>query len=267
MRPDRRLLQRRSALALPLVVLLLAGTTAQRRYMSELGAEPPIHNIPYDGRFTFTRLKYTVLPGGYYYRGEPAWAHGYPTAEQNLLRILDNVSLFHPHLDGTNVIAIDDTALFHFPVSYMTEAGYWKITDKEVVALRRYLLKGGFLILDDSRDGRFPGNLGWANIQANFEQVLPGLHFAELTPANVTFHSFFDINSFDVVKQDYDIGRPVFRALFQDNDPKKRIMVLVNFNTDVSNFWEFSASGFRPVGDANEAYELGVDYILYALTH
>ena len=266
-RTGRTLFQRRSVLALPLVVLLVAGATAQRRYVSELGEEPPIHNISYDGRFTFTRLKYTVLPGGYYYRGEPSWAHGYPTAEQNLLRIIDNVSLFHPHLDGSNVIAIDDTALFHYPVSYMTEAGYWKITDKEAVALRRYLLKGGFLILDDSRDGRSPGNLGWANIQANFEQVLPGFHFADLTPSSVTFHSFFDISSFDVVKQDYDRGRPIFRALFQDNDPKKRIMVLVNFNTDVSNFWEFSASGFRPVGDANEAYELGVDYILYALTH
>jgi hypothetical protein len=177
------------------------------------------------------------------------------------------VSEFHPHLDGTNVIAIDDPLLFRYPISYMTEAGYWQITDKEAVALRRYLLKGGFLILDDSRDGRSPGNMGWANIQANFERVLPGVQFADLTPSNVVFHSFFDINSFDVVKQDYDRGRPIFRAIFRDNDPKKRIMVLVNFNTDVSNFWEFSASGFRPVGDANEAYELGVDYILYALTH
>ncbi|MEO6878566.1 MAG: DUF4159 domain-containing protein [Gemmatimonadaceae bacterium] len=257
----------RGVLGLTFVAMLFVGTSAQRRFVPELGDAPAIHNLPYDGRFTFTRLKYTVLPGGFYYRGEPSWAHGYPTAEQNLTRILANVSLFKPHLDGSNVIAIDDPALFHFPISYMTEAGYWQITDAEVVALRRYLLKGGFLILDDSRDGRFRGNLGWANIQANFERVLPGVKFADLTPAHVVFHSFFDINSFDVVKQDYDRGRPIFRALFRDNDPTKRIMVLVNFNTDISNFWEFSASGFRPVGDANEAYELGVDYIMYALTH
>src|SRR3569623_1796627 len=108
MRTDRRRLGRRPILAVLCVALLVAGTTAQRRYMSELGAEPPVHNIPYDGRFTFTRLKYSVLPGGYYYRGEPSWAHGYPTAEQNLQRIIDNVSVIHPHLDGTNVIAIDD---------------------------------------------------------------------------------------------------------------------------------------------------------------
>ena len=258
---------RRPPVALALLAMLYVGTAAQRRFVPELSDECPTHNIPYDGRFTFTRLKYTVGPGGFYYRREPSWAHGYPTAEQNLNRILASVSVFKPHLDGSNVIAIDDPELFRYPISYMTEAGYWVITDKEIVALRRYLLKGGFLILDDSRDGRFAGNLGWANIQANFERVLPGVRFADLTPQSVLFHSFFDVASFDVVKQDYDQGRPIFRAIYQDNDPKKRIMVLINFNTDISNFWEFSASGFRPVGDANEAYELGVDYIMYALTH
>lgn len=263
----RRFVTVRTTAGLILVAALYAGTAAQRRYVPELGEDFPTHNIPYDGRFAFTRLKYTVGPGGFYYRREPSWAHGYPTAEQNLVRILANVSVFKPHMDGSNVIAIDDPELFRYPISYMTEAGYWVITDKEILALRKYLLKGGFLILDDSRDGRFPGNLGWANIQANFERVLPGVRFADLTPQSVIFHSFFDINSFDVVKQDYDQGRPIFRAIYQDNDPKKRIMVLINFNTDVSNFWEFSANGFRPVGDANEAYELGVDYILYALTH
>jgi hypothetical protein len=63
------------------------------------------------------------------------------------------------------------------------------------------------------------------------------------------------------------MGRPVFRALYADNDPEKRIMVLVNFNTDVSNYWEFSAIGFRPVSESNDAYKLGVNYLIYALTH
>ena len=64
-----------------------------------------------------------------------------------------------------------------------------------------------------------------------------------------------------------DRGQPQFKALFAGNDPNKRIMVLLNFNTDVSNYWEFSAQGFVPVSDSNEAYELGVNYLVYALTH
>lgn len=62
-------------------------------------------------------------------------------------------------------------------------------------------------------------------------------------------------------------ARPSFAGIFQGNDPKKRLMVMINFNTDVSNFWEFSAIEFRPVGESNEAFELGVNYLIYSLTH
>jgi uncharacterized protein DUF4159 len=93
------------------------------------------------------------------------------------------------------------------------------------------------------------------------------LRFVDLTIAHPIFHAFFDVPSLDVVRQFYDRGQPQFKALFADNDPNKRMMVLLNFNTDVSNYWEFSAQGFVPVSDANEAYELGVNYLVYALTH
>ena len=227
----------------------------------------PTENVQYDGRFLIARLRYIFGFGGLYYRGIPAWAHGYPESEQNLLKIVNEITLARPRPEGSKVIAIDDPDLFHYPVSYMVEAGYWEMTDKEAAALRAYLFKGGFLILDDSRDGFSPGNMGWDNISGNFKRIFPELHWIDLTPAHPIFHSFFDVNSFDVVRNYYDAGRPVFRALFVDKDPTKRMLVLSNFNTDVSNYWEFSATGFKPVDEANQAYELGVNYIIYALTH
>jgi hypothetical protein len=69
------------------------------------------------------------------------------------------------------------------------------------------------------------------------------------------------------VHQCYDYGPPVFGALFAGNDQAKRMMVLLNLNTDVSNDWEFSALGFMPVSESNEAYKLGVNYLVYASTH
>jgi hypothetical protein len=254
----------RPVVLLPLLFLSTAqlGRPPQRRPETA----PPT-NLPYDGRFTFARLTYTCYLGCYYYRDEPSWAHGYPEAEVNLLNIINSVTNIRPRRDGTTVVAIDDPALFHYPVAYMTEAGYWQITDREVAALRKYLLKGGFLILDDTRDGFSPGNQGFANIEANFRRIFPALRFAELTIDHPVFHAFFDVPSLDVVRQFYDRGQPQFKALFADNDPSKRIMVLLNFNTDVSNYWEFSAQGFVPVSDSNEAYELGVNYLVYALTH
>jgi hypothetical protein len=83
-------------------------------------SDPPINNIPYDGQFTFVRLRYNGGPGQCYYRGEPAWAHGYGytergVAEANLMKIVSEISVMHPHLNATNVLAIDDPELFKYP--------------------------------------------------------------------------------------------------------------------------------------------------------
>jgi hypothetical protein len=256
------------------LLLLGAGTAVAQRGFGQRGfgqrgfrSEPEIHNIPYDGRFTFARIKYETGPGGYYYRGLPAWAHGYPTAELNLMRIMNEVSLLHPHLEGSNVVALDDTALFQYPVAYMTEAGFWTLTDKEAAGLRAYLLKGGFVIFDDFRDDWYRGGGGWQNFEMNMRRVIPNAQFVDLTPDNPIFHSFFDIDSFDIIPQYYDQGAPVLRGLFENNDPSKRLLAMINFNTDVSNFWEFSGEGFVPVDLSNEAYKLGVNYVMYGLTH
>lgn len=233
---------------------------------------PPINNIPYDGRFTFARLMYTGGPGQCYYRGEPSWAHGYGytengTAESNLLKITADISTLRPHVEATNVVAIDDPMLFKYPVAFLVEGGYLTLNEKEVAALRKYLLKGGFLIIDDSREDTRRGKSGWSNLQAMLALVLPGLHPMDMNVSHPIFHSFFDIPSFDIVKQFYDFGPPIFRGVFVDNDPTKRLLVMINFNTDVSNYWEYSANGFRPIDESNEAYKLGVNYLIYALTH
>ncbi|MDQ6831621.1 MAG: DUF4159 domain-containing protein [Gemmatimonadota bacterium] len=225
-----------------------------------------VHNIPYDGRFTFARLRYTTGPGGYYYGGLPSWAHGFPRAEQNLTKILNAVSSLAPHLDATNAIAADDPEIFKYPVLFMTEGGYWTMTDKEVLLLRAYLQKGGFIIFDDFRDG-FRGGGGWDNFASVWRRVLPDGQFVDLDPSHPIFHSFFEINTFSIIPQDYDRGAPILRGIFEDNDPKKRLLAMINFNTDVSNFWEFSATGQMPVSATNEAYKLGVNYVMYGITH
>ncbi|PYP66478.1 MAG: hypothetical protein DMD26_07730 [Gemmatimonadetes bacterium] len=229
------------------------------------GLDPDVHNIKYDGRFTFARIRYVTGPGGYYYRGLPAWAHGYNMAESNLMKIMREVTALRPHVDEGNAIALDDPELLKYPIAYMTEAGFWTMTDREAAGMRAYLLKGGFIIFDDFRDDF--RSAGWANFETNMRRSLPDVRFVDLDPSHPIFHSFFDIDSFDQLPQYYDRGRPIFRGAFQDNDPKKRLMVMINFNTDVSNYWEFSATGWVPVEESNQGYKLGVNYLMYALTH
>jgi uncharacterized protein DUF4159 len=262
------------------MMMLPASVAFAQRFLfgDGTGYEPPARNIPYDGRFTFARIKYTPCCGsmGYYYRGLPGWAHGYVPdprrgsgqAEGNLMKIMDEVTYLHPHTDGTVVYGFDDPGLFKFPVAYMAEPGFWTMNDKEAAGLRAYLKKGGFLILDDFRhDGDPRQGGGWDNMEGNVRRAIPGAQLLPMNPSMVVFDSFFKIESFDVIPQDYDRDRPEFFGLFEDNDPNKRLMMIVNYSTDVSNFWEFSATGFRPIEDSNQAYKLGVNYIMYGITH
>jgi hypothetical protein len=261
-----------------LLTFAVASAAFAQRFLfgDGTGYDPPSRNIPYDGRFTFARIKYTPCCGsmGYYYYGLPAWAHGYiprgggSPAEGNLMKIMDEITNLHPHTDGSNVFAFDDPGLMHYPVAYMTEPGFWTMTDKEAKGLNAYLKKGGFLILDDFRhDGDGRAGEGWPNMERNIQHAIPGAQLIPMNPSMVVFDSFFKVQSFDVIPQFYDRDRPEFFGVFEDNDPKKRLMVMVNYSTDISNFWEFSATGLKPIDESNEAYKLGVNYIMYGLTH
>ena len=249
--------------------LLVAGVAAAQRFAFGSRRDPVDHSVPYDGRFTFLRLKYTTAPGGYWYQGLPSWAHGYPVSEENLMKIMNEVSFLGARVDGYNVIALDDPELFKYPLAYITEAGWWTLSDSEAAGFRAYLEKGGFVIFDDFKlPGQFgTGGGGWDVFAENMARVLPGARFVDLDPSNPIFHTFFEITSLTNFPQAYNAGRPIFRGLYEGNDPTRRLVMIVNYNTDVSQYWEWSGRGLRPFDQTNEAYKLGVNYIMYGLTH
>jgi Domain of unknown function (DUF4159) len=261
-----RIARRALALASIAVITLAVASAAQRRYFAN-----PEKNIPYDGKFTFVRVRYTPTPGGYWAGGMPSWVHGFPLAEHNLLRIMKEPSYLDMHTEEINVITLDDKELFQYPVAYIIEVGWWSPTAQQAANLRQFLLKGGFLIVDDFKPTGWrgiPGG-GWEPFVEAIGRVLPEGRLQPIDPAHPIFHSFFEISSGLLANfpQAYNEGPPVFRAIFEDNDPRKRLMVMVNYNTDVSQYWEWSGRGLRPFDDTNEAYKLGVNYLIYGLTH
>src|SRR4029453_12435446 len=111
----------RAALLTALVVFGLGGAAlAQRRGFGGFPGRPMATevqpNIEYDGRFTFVRVSYDTAPGGYWYRGLPSWAHGYPVAERNLMRIMNELPFLHAHDESVNVLTLDDPRVFEYPI-------------------------------------------------------------------------------------------------------------------------------------------------------
>ena len=228
---------------------------------------PDFHgNHPYDGRFTFARIKYR----GYEhmtYQG-PGWSHDYPRADSHLMQILREITSMRPfvregNIFGGSIVAIEDPEFFKYPVSYLSEPGGWHPDDKQVELFRSYLLKGGFVIFDDF------GGSDWFNVVEVMQRVLPKAKILPLDKTHPIFDSFFKID-YDLIPWTQDVayrGMPQFFAIFENNDPRGRPICIFNNNLDIGEAWEFSDEGFMPVPMSNEAYKLGVNYLMYALTH
>jgi hypothetical protein len=238
--------------------------------------EPPAFagNVPYDGRFTFARVRYK---GFDHWAGPegPGWAHDYPDADENFAKILRDITNIRPFVEqgpmvGSVLVAVDDPLLFKYPVSYLSEPGGWHPSEKEVAALRSYLLKGGFMIFDDFRED-WRGDNDWSHLREIMAAAIPNAKWVQLTGDEAIFHSFFDIDMKSAVvwpsTSAYGTRPPTYWTIYEDNDPKRRMMVLANVDDDIGESWQWSAAGFVPVAQANEIYKLGINYVVYALTH
>ena len=221
---------------------------------SRRAPEIRLERVPYDGKFTFARLRHGVEYG----RGEPPWAHDYPRAERNFSRILQEITLIRPHLDGSNVFTLDDPELHAYPIAYMSEPGFWQMNEAELAGMQSYLKKGGFVIFDDFRGDH------WYNFEEQIRRVLPGGRLVQLDETHPVFHAFFDIRIAETVGY---YGEATFHGIYEDNDPDKRLLLVANFNHDLGELWEFSDTGFVPVDLTNDAYKYGVNYMIYAMTH
>jgi len=264
------------ALALTTTAALagLAGATPQRGGGFQEG--PPVEyqgNTPYDGRFVFIRLRYNTGFGGRS-RGGPQWSHDYPRGEVHFTKILKEITYVQPRLDGSNILSLDDPELFNYPIAYMAEPGFWSMSDKETEGLRAYLKKGGFVIFDDFREAEagIDGVGHWENLQNQMRRVLPEARWFEIDDGtHPIWHSFFEIKDpLALTAHPTYAGRPMvltYWGIFEDNDPKKRLIAIANVNGDISEYWEFSDTGYAPVDLNNEAYKYGINYIIYGLTH
>jgi Domain of unknown function (DUF4159) len=245
-------------LAVAVVLALTAPAGAQFRGPARDYAT----DLEYDGRFTFVRLRWKS-DLAFARRGwSTAWDHDYPRAEQHLSQIVDELTGLDIRMDGSLILTLDDPQLFKYPVAFMWEPGFWNLTDREAESFRAYLLKGGFAVFED-----FDGPQQWNNFEAQMRRVLPDGRFVKLDEQNLIFDAFFKIQDINAIVHPMSRIRPSYYGVFEDNDPSKRLMVVANFDNDVPEYWEWSGEGLFPFDASNEAYKLGVNYLIYGLTH
>lgn len=259
-----------------LAACLLSGLALAQRHKKPQMDLPKVYEngIPktdpnLSGRFTFVRIRFDTSQYGQYYNynnvlgdGGPLWSHDYPVAGRHLMKIMSELSKVDATLDFNEpILTFDDPMLFKFPFAYLCEVGFMNLSDKEIAGMREYCLRGGFLIVDDFR------HISQFNIfQSNIRRAFPEFTLKRLELSHPIFNCFFSIKTIDLnpIYHGFPGNTPEFWGL---EDEQGRLMMIVDYNYDVSDFWQFSDDPMHPIEETNEAYKFGVNYIMYALTH
>jgi hypothetical protein len=220
--------------------------------------------------FFFTRAIYTDYGRGWGGGGgRGSWAIDFPKADRQFLVVLRRLTNLDAY-EYENAVRLDDPALRRYPFLYALEVGRMSLTQDEVRGLRDYLNAGGFLVIDD-----FWGEREWANFEAEMARVLPGRPIVDLPRDHAIFRSFYDIDEILQVPNVRNGMRggptwecfgcePAVRGIFDDDG---RLMVVIHWNTDLGDAWEWAENPFYPLRYSTFAYQMGVNMIVYAMSH
>ncbi|UCD48661.1 MAG: DUF4159 domain-containing protein [Phycisphaerales bacterium] len=282
--------------ALMAVTVVAAGVTLAQRYYDR-------NDVPYwepdsefaEDVFTFVRIEYSSGWGGGGYgggygrrrrggrrggrgwggRGGGGWATDYPDSDLNFSYRLHQLTAMEVNPDGV-VLRLTDPELFDYPFIYIVEPGALVFTEDEVQALRRYLLNGGFLMVDD-----FWGEDEWYNFYYEIKRVFPEREPRELPLSHPIFHAVFDLKEkpqipsighalqgrrYGITWERDDAQEVHYKALYDD---KGRMMAIICHNTDLGDGWEREGENEWYFHEFSEkkAYPLGINIVFYAMTH
>jgi hypothetical protein len=262
----------RLALSLSLLGFAILGTIyAQKPFREYPGAEYDDFPLPPDWNekteFVRARLMY---PGIRFRWGRAqSWTIDYPRADRHVLPGIRRLTRIHTR-SVEQVVDLDDPDdIFNWPFVYAVEVGTWDLSDAQAKKLRDYLLRGGFLMVDD-----FHGTQEWELFMIGMTKVFPDRPVVDLEDADPIFRVLYDLDDrFQVPGAQWfgshrtyerDGYEARWRGIYDDN---KRLMVAICHNMDLGDAWEWSDDPAYPEKWASLAYRVAVNYTIYAMTH
>jgi uncharacterized protein DUF4159 len=232
--------------------------------------------------WVFARLMYPQHPSSRFGRfsrrrggradwreGGTSWTQDYPRADRHLAELLRRLTRLQPRSVEEPVNLDDNDDVYNYPWLCAGEMGDWKLTDDQVVKLRDYLLRGGFLMLDD-----FWGTEEWNRFNESMNKVFPDRDIVEIEDTDPIFHVAYDLDERYQVPGEWALGRgstyrndgavPHWRGIYDDNG---RLMVAMTFNSDVGDSWEWADDPRYPEKYSALGIRIAVNYVLYSLSH
>jgi hypothetical protein len=279
----------RTAACLAIAAAALIGSLyAQRPFREYPGVEYQLGSIPLPpdwrepAEWTFARLMYPPAPGGRYGRGfgfgfrnggnwtegNAMWTQDYPRADRHFVQAVRRLT----RIDVRSVeqpVNLDNGDVYDWPWLYAVQPGHWQLTDAQAKSMREYLLRGGFFMADD-----FWGEGEWQIFMDSMKKVFPDRQPVELQNSDVIFHTVYDLDDRYQVASEGSVQRgrswkcencpDRWRGIFDD---RGRLMVAITFQSDVGDSWEWADAPYYPEKYAALGIRIGVNYVIYAMTH
>ncbi len=293
----RRALKFRSAVWSGMGVLLAGGLFAfdgshPVPFREYPGVEYQVGTIPlpedaYEKtEWVFARLMYPQAPGGRggfgggfggggrfrergpWNQGNSIWTQDYPRADRHFVQALRRLTRLHVR-SVEQPINLDEGGEYDWPWLYAVQAGRMQLTDSQARGLREYLLRGGFFMADD-----FWGESDWETFMTSMRKVFPDRQPVELANADAIFHTIYDLDDRYQVASQGSVQRGVsykcqncpdhWRGIYDDHG---RLMVAITFQSDVGDSWEWADEPTYPSRYSALGIRIGVNYVVYAMTH
>jgi Domain of unknown function (DUF4159) len=227
--------------------------------------------------FAFARLMFPPGPlNGYrgrdadWHEGMSLWTQDYPRADRHFSQAVRRLTRIHTR-SVEQAVNLDDGDAYDWPWLYAVQVGEWGLTDAQGKALREYCLRGGFFMADD-----FHGTEEYAEFESRIRKAFPEYPIREIEDADAIFHTVYDLNDrFQIPGQAHlragyksQNGQSAVGAHWRGiYDEKGRIMVAITYNSDVGDAWEYADDPWYPAKFADLAIRVGVNYIVYSMTH
>ncbi len=219
------------------------------------------------GEWTFARFHYD-LNSEWGFRKFQRWAADYPKADRQFVRGVRRLTRLQAR-PMEEVVDANSDDIFNWPWTYVEDAGGWQISSAQGARLREYFARGGFMMLEDSH-----GDYEWERLMEGVRMILPNAKVEDLPNDDPLFHVMYDLDDrFQIPGTRYIWGRrmytpdsavPKWRGI---RDEKGRIFIAICHNSDVGDAWEWADSPNYPENAASLAYRIGINFIIYGMTH
>jgi hypothetical protein len=191
--------------------------------------------------------------------GHMGWSHNYPQSDRHLNEFLERSTLLDLEEMSFRIVELGSDEVFDYPWAYISEPGEMELTDQEVINLREFISRGGFILMDD-----FDGSEQWSQMRSQVLRAFPQTDFVPIDPQHVVYRVHTPLDDLQAMSEYVPGGSITYYGLY---DETGRLAIMAGHNNDLANFWDWYGDGSMPLKPSTDAFRLGTNAVIYSLTH